>query len=207
MAIKSNTQTWLIVGLTLCTLGVIARNGPYKIFGKAATSTTEASQSIDLSAGMVPKAIPYDAPAFSVIFPYGTHVVTKDDQGKNRHGKVYDGMLHGDGLNVTSVNYEDFLSERQTDITDAMLAGYANMLKPGYSESPVTDATLSDLPARELVARGIVKGTDIPVTVRLRMALSPDHIRVWLLFTMSDERRDGLSEADSNKFFDSFKIK
>jgi hypothetical protein len=192
----------IAIGLTLWSI-LMAQGGC-----SSHTAAADAEKPLDLSPGLIPKAIPYETALFSIQYPYGTHVVTHDDHGENRHGKVYDGFLHGDdSLTMTSVSYEDFPTELNTDFTDAMLAGYANMLKPGYSESPVTDATLSDLPARELVARGIGKGTDVPVTVRLRIALSPGHTRMWLLFTMSDERGNGLSEADSNKFFDSFKIK
>ncbi len=151
------------------------------------------------------QVVPYETSVSSVRYPAGTQVEQHKEQDEDVVSYDYDGLIPKRS-SVAIVSYSDSAKPPQEEVATAMSKSPPAAFKPGYWSSPITDTTVGELPGKEQTLRGETSDSAGDVTVRWRMANSPDGLRVWTLMT-SSRGNNGLSEEDSEKFFDSLKIK
>lgn len=149
--------------------------------------------------------VPYDSPVFSIQFPPNVHIEQETTQDKNSTTHFYNGhVLDAGWANVGITDYPAPITPlKATTITET----FSGWFKPGFWSSPVTDATLSGLPAKEEAFRGTLAEGEVPVTLRVRVALSQNGLRLWTITTSFENGSKELSETDCKKFFDSLRIK
>ncbi len=156
---------------------------------------------------------PYDTPLFSVQFPAGAHIeretkhsTDSTDSASYSTSTYYSGNMPGRGW--ATVTITDFSEARdRASVINAMSEVYSTSFKPGFLSSPITDTTLGGLPAKEQMFHGEMANGGIHLTVRFRVAFSPDAMRSWTIITSFDDERNPLPEADCESFFNSLKIK
>jgi hypothetical protein len=106
------------------------------------------------------------------------------------------------------VEYTDFSIERSLSLEDVAnetnSKGAGTLFLPGTVHAgSVTDKTIGDLPAKEMVYYGTQSYDKKPGVLCERVAVKGN--RVWFLMTSAS--KGTLSEQASMKFFDSVKIK
>lgn len=149
--------------------------------------------------------VPYETSVFSARYPAGAQIEPHKEKDENFISYDYDGLIPKRS-SVAIVSYTDSVTPAKGDLATTMLKSPPVDFKPGYRRDPIKDTTVGDLPGKEQTLYG--ETTDSPgnITVRWRMANSKNGLRAWILMT-SSRGNNGLSEADSEKFFDSLKIK
>jgi|SRR5208282_1333848 len=152
----------------------------------------------------------YNAPLFSVQFPAGAEIrppaVDRDIKSATY---VYSAKLpHHGWANI----YLNEFNQCCVEDGDHFELKYSKSrlqshFAPGASASPITSAILGGLRGYQQTIRGQVPGgSGLPYLLRWRIAVAKDRQHVWVLETTAPSEQE-LSEAASEDFFDSLRIK
>lgn len=149
--------------------------------------------------------VPYETSVFSVQYPAGAQIEPRQEKDENSTSYDYDGLIPKRS-SVAIISYTDLPTPAKGDLATTMLKSPPVAFKPGYHSDPIKNVTVGNLPGKEQTLYGETTDSPGKITVRWRMANSKNGLRAWILMT-SSRGSNGLSEADSEKFFDSLKIK
>ena len=158
-------------------------------------------------------SVPYDAPAFSVVYPPGCVVQIQHTATEDTPPLVwtyYQGKMPNDARLL--VAYADIDSKQSPPgLNNQIDDSYSNMLVPGYSiKKEIT--RLDTLPAVSAAVSGFGQGRDTvkchkctKYEAHMVVAWDSARRRFWMLQTLAEPNE--LSSEEAAKFFDSFKLK